>query len=106
MVGFAVSLPVEGDEVSWLDVPFTDENAALACLVFASRDVGAEPVDAGLEEDPGDEHVTEGDAAGSEVGSFVLGVPAPVFGARFGVVPTGVSDFCCGGVEYVLTGCH
>lgn len=106
MVGLAVSLPVEGDEVAWLDVPLADEDSALACLGFSSGYVGAEPVDACLEEDPGDEHVAEGDAAGSEVGSFVLGVPAPVFGACFGVVPAGVSDFACGGVEDVLACCH
>ena len=106
VVGLAVSLPVEGDEVTWLDVPLADEDAALACLVLSAWDVGAEPVDACLEEDPGDEHVAEGDAAGTEVGALVPGVPSPVLGACFGVVPAGVPDLGGGDVEDVLADCH
>lgn len=46
VVGFAVSLPVEGDEVAWLYVPLADEDSALSSFGFTSGDVGAEPVDA------------------------------------------------------------
>lgn len=102
VVGLSVSLPVEGDEVAWLDVPFADEDAALACFVFSAWDVGAEPVDACLEEDPGDEHVAEWYAAGAEVGALVPGVPSSVLGACFGVVPAGVPDLGGGDVEDVL----
>lgn len=106
VVGLAVSLPVEGDEVAWLDVPLADEDAALACLVLSAWDVGAEPVDACLEEDPGDEHVAEWYAAGAEVGAFVPGVPSSVLGAGLGVVPAGVPDLGGGDVEYVLSCGH
>lgn len=106
VVGLAVSLPVEGYEVTWLDVPLADEDAALACFVLSSWDVGAEPVDACLEEDPGDEHVAEGDAAGTEVGALVPGVPSSVLGAGLGVVPAGVPDLGGGDVEDVLADCH
>lgn len=106
VVGFAVSLPVEGDEVAWLDVPLADEDAALARLVLSAWDVGAEPVDACLEEDPGDEHVAEWYAAGAEVGALVSGVPSSVLGAGLGVVPAGVPDLGGGDVEDVLSCGH
>ena len=107
VVGYSVSVPIKGYEVAGLDVPFVEEDASSAGLGFAAGDVGADPVDVALVEDPGDEHVAVWDSAGSEGGAVGDGgVPAPVFGAGLEVFPSGVAYFCFGGGDDLLCGGH
>lgn len=107
VLGDPGAVEVEGDCVAWADVPLVDENTAAAGFCLASGDVGGAPCDADGGEDPGDEHVAVGDAAGCEhVVADGAGVPSSVLGAIFLVSPSAVADFALGDAEDVCSCCH
>ena len=107
MVGFSIALPVECDGISGSDVPLVYEDASTLSLTFTSWDVGGAPCDADGREDPGDEHVAVGDAAGGEhVVADGAGVPSSVLGAILFVGPSRVADFSFCDADDVRSCCH